>query len=334
MGVYTLFLLVSVLMTLLNIATDKGMLTVATYIFSWLCLLNLLLARYVPRYGIAVSSSLFMAEIVVLFTYFIISGNPDGFSVLWICMLPASGMLLFGRRRTTALCALMLLILLFFFRTGLGGSLLQYSYSETFRMRFPILFTSFYLLSLLLELISYVTRRELDKLREQRRYLYTHDYLTGALNRYGLSEWQKAAVPREGQTALMLDIDFFKQVNDSYGHAVGDEVLAAVSAEVREAVGTQVCRWGGEEFVVWYPEADCPPDMAERLRRTVEDMRIPVRAAAVPLRVTISVGQASGSAQEELGRLIDRADKCLYAAKEAGRNRVVRESDLFTVSEG
>ena len=258
-------------------------------------------------------------------TFFIISGNPEGFSAIWICMLPTCGMLLFGRKNTTILCAIMLVIMVFFFQTPQGVSLLWYDYTASFRMRFPILFSAFYLLSLLLESIREITQRELDKMRLKYEYLYSHDFLTSMLNRHGLMEWEKREKVSSRQAVLMFDIDFFKKVNDSYGHDIGDIVLAGVSAEVAKHVPTSICRWGGEEFVVWFPHGNLRDEEAERIRAAVEELEIFIPHTEKRVPVTISIGVARAAGEVPLSELIKRADACLYEAKAQGRNRVVFE---------
>lgn len=125
--------------------------------------------------------------------------------------------------------------------------------------------------------------------------------------RYGLS-----------LSCLMLDVDRFKSINDTFGHATGDEVLVEVARLVR--AGTRsvdlAARYGGEEFVVLLPETDLAraQAIAERIRASVEALRL---GEGRP-EVTISIGAASGASRE----LVEQADRALYEAKHRGRNRV------------
>ena len=256
---------------------------------------------------------------VALFTFFLISGNPDGFSALWIAMLPACGMLLFGRKRAAILSGVMFAILIFFFWIPAGRSLLQYEYSKTFMMRFPIFYLAFFLLSALLETIRSVTQKELDKLREKYKYYAAHDYLTNLLNRQGLEEWYSTFRALGEQAVLMIDIDHFKNVNDSCGHDVGDLVLASVAREIQRMADTRVCRWGGEEFVVWFSDSGkmCDP---EAIRSSIEKTDIEIPNSGKVLHVTISIGVAKGT--EPLGTLVKNADEAMLQAKNKGRNRI------------
>ena len=319
LGIFFLFFLVSAFMTVLNVITRKGILTVATAVFSVLCLVNFLLIRKGGRNGTVIASVLFSVEMVLLFTFFLISGNPDGFSALWIAMLPACGMLLFGRKRAAILSGVMFVILVFFFWVPAGRSLLQYEYNKTFMMRFPVFYLAFFLLSALLETIRSVTQKELDKMREKYKYYAAHDYLTNLLNRQGLEEWYSTFDVHGEQAVMMIDIDHFKQINDSCGHDVGDLVLASTAREIQRLADTKVCRWGGEEFVVWFSDSGsmCDP---ETIRDSVEKTGIRIPNSERVLHVTISIGIAKGT--EELSTLVKKADEAMLRAKNEGRNRI------------
>ena len=318
-GIFLLFFLVSTFMTVLNIITGKGLLTVATAVFSVLCAVNFILVRKGGKSGMTIASVLFSVEIVALFTFFLISGNPDGFSALWIAMLPACGMLLFGRKRAAVLSGAMFAILVFFFWVPAGRSLLQYEYNKTFMMRFPIFYLAFFLLSALLESIRSITQNELDKLRDKYKYYAAHDYLTNLLNRQGLEEWYATFKNLGEQATMMIDIDHFKHVNDSFGHDVGDLVLASVAREIKSIADTRVCRWGGEEFVVWFPDSKkmCDP---EKIRAGIENMDITIPGSSKVLHVTVSIGVAKGT--QNLGALVKVADEAMLLAKNNGRNRI------------
>ena len=318
-GIFLLFFIVSTFMTVLNIITGKGLLTVATAVFSVLCAVNFILVRKGGKSGMTIASVLFSVEIVALFTFFLISGNPDGFSALWIAMLPACGMLLFGRKRAAVLSGAMFAILVFFFWVPAGRSLLQYEYNKTFMMRFPIFYLAFFLLSALLESIRSITQNELDKLRDKYKYYAAHDYLTNLLNRQGLEEWYATFKNLGEQATMMIDIDHFKHVNDSFGHDVGDLVLASVAREIKSIADTRVCRWGGEEFVIWFPDSEkmCDP---EKIRAGIENMDITIPGSSKVLHVTVSIGVAKGT--QNLGALVKVADEAMLLAKNNGRNRI------------
>ena len=138
-------------------------------------------------------------------------------------------------------------------------------------------------------------------------------------------ELHDAGASRRALGLLVLDVDRFKHVNDTYGHAVGDRVIAAVASAVQEAVrpGDFVSRWGGEEFVVLLRDSDGPGtvEVAQRVREAVE--RGTVDADGASFGVTISIGAAQWQPGETAAAFFARADAAVLRAKREGRNRVV-----------
>ena len=157
------------------------------------------------------------------------------------------------------------------------------------------------------------------------------DGLTGLMNRrYFLSragEELKRVQRYEGSAAfLILDIDHFKQVNDTYGHATGDDALRWIAAICNEVLRKTdlLGRIGGEEFAALLLEADAAKALliSERLRKTVQDtLFYDAQGQAIPLRVSIGATLCT-SRDEMVANLMRRADKALYQAKAEGRNRV------------
>ncbi|WLE58893.1 sensor domain-containing diguanylate cyclase [Burkholderia plantarii] len=144
-------------------------------------------------------------------------------------------------------------------------------------------------------------------------------------------EMQRSARAKSPVACLFIDVDHFKRVNDTYGHAVGDRVLAAIGACVRKTVrhGDTVARYGGEEFVVLVRgDAVHACTVAERVRAAVAAL-VAVEVEGDPVSLTVSIGVAVGNVEEiadgEAGaakRLVERADRALYVAKHGGRNCV------------
>ena len=175
-------------------------------------------------------------------------------------------------------------------------------------------------------------KAELAQALEQIRQLATHDDLTGLLNRRAMldrMQLEQHRSLRSGSPLLIaqLDIDHFKAVNDTHGHAAGDLVLQSFADTVRRNVrDTDVlARWGGEEFVLLLcdtPAADAVALM-ERLRQAVQAMQVPVAQGGQPITVTVSIGLARHTPADPLAGTLERADQALYAAKAGGRNRVV-----------
>jgi len=173
----------------------------------------------------------------------------------------------------------------------------------------------------------------IQKLNEELAELAIRDGLTGLYNHrtfYKLLEDEFVRAQRFNHpvSLLLLDIDHFKHVNDTYGHLAGDAILKGLG----ELLGRQaraidrVCRYGGEEITVILPETDldAAANMAERMRAAVEAQSFDVEAGA-PVKITVSIGVASWPAQaDNMQTLVAAADAAMYAAKQSGRNRVVR----------
>ncbi|HQX52797.1 MAG TPA: diguanylate cyclase, partial [Planctomycetaceae bacterium] len=170
-----------------------------------------------------------------------------------------------------------------------------------------------------------------DEIRQQNselEWLATRDALTGCVNRRSFfklfeSNWDLAADAGQPLSAMMVDIDHFKSINDNYGHAKGDEILRLVAAAIMKTAteGDVVCRYGGEEFSVFMSNTslDEAELRAERVRLAIKALKSGDVTVTASLGVS-SMAQEASSPQD----LLDQADKCLYVAKRHGRNQVVR----------
>ncbi|MBF1165661.1 MAG: GGDEF domain-containing protein, partial [Dechloromonas agitata] len=160
--------------------------------------------------------------------------------------------------------------------------------------------------------------------------LANKDGLTGLMNRRHFMqaaemEQQRAQRYRRPVTVAMADLDSFKKLNDTYGHAAGDAVLRAFAEQVRETLRQSdlVCRYGGEEFAFLFPEIG-PAEtarLAERLRLACAGHDVPL-ADGRRIRATVSIGLADAS-ECPIESALRQADEALYEAKRQGRNRVV-----------
>ena len=173
---------------------------------------------------------------------------------------------------------------------------------------------------------------------EQAKAAALVDFLTGVANRKAFDgavkgSAEQAASASEPLSLLMIDIDHFKRFNDEYGHIVGDEVLRLVAKKIKENVRGRdfVARYGGEEFAVILPGTQIggARTVAENIRSSFSEGKLKrVKTSEYLGTITISIGAAQLRAGEPLESFVDRSDQALYAAKEAGRNRVATESDL------
>ncbi len=176
--------------------------------------------------------------------------------------------------------------------------------------------------------------RQLRDARRQLTDLANIDELTGLGNRRMVNRALKEEINRARRSGgyvslILLDVDFFKNYNDTYGHPAGDLVLQKLADLMQQAsarAGEVVARFGGEEFILVLPGAapDAALRTADRLKEMVEDERIPHESSGVADIITVSQGVVTVQPENDMlpGELISRADKALYKAKQEGRNRI------------
>lgn len=179
-----------------------------------------------------------------------------------------------------------------------------------------------------------VLERELARHAEQANT----DHLTGLPNRRSIDEslarlFRDPANPATADGLVMLDIDLFKSINDTYGHTVGDNILRKFAEVLRDCAGTEAiaARWGGEEFAVLVKGGGRPrvAAVAERIRATIEGLAWRSRLSGVHIGiVTASGGCALRRPDDTVCDLLERADAALYRAKAGGRNRIYLEEEL------
>jgi diguanylate cyclase (GGDEF)-like protein len=182
------------------------------------------------------------------------------------------------------------------------------------------------------------SREQVQRQNVELKRLATRDPLTGCLNRRAFTESYQTLFDGAQATAmplscLVLDIDFFKKVNDTHGHGIGDRVIQEVAKKLTESsrAADLVCRYGGEEFCVVMPGLDARRalEMAERIRRRIERECGPGVREVEGMKVTVSIGVAAMTSVVNTPlELVDLADQALYHAKRDGRNRV----ELFSAT--
>lgn len=192
-----------------------------------------------------------------------------------------------------------------------------------------VLFGIYAVLAFLIRRVDTQQRFILQQNQDLERLSMT-DLLTGVLNRHGLQKRSSEILNRAARfghpvALLMLDLDHFKQINDHHGHLVGDLVLKHFAETIQTNLrGSDIFgRWGGEEFLVISPHLNLndAEKMAEKLRSAIEAVEFDSG-----VHLTTSIGVSEYNPGEPTSVLIERADHALYAAKEAGRNRVIGES--------
>lgn len=171
---------------------------------------------------------------------------------------------------------------------------------------------------------------EQKRIEDQLRALATIDTLTGALTRrhfFDLAEleWARSTRHRHPLCVALIDVDYFKSVNDTFGHSTGDEALRVVGEAVRGELRRHdlLGRYGGDELALLFPETglEGARQVTDRIRRAVAEIQL--RHDGTPVRMTISAGLVARRIDESLTMACQRADKALYEAKSAGRDRVI-----------
>jgi diguanylate cyclase (GGDEF)-like protein/PAS domain S-box-containing protein len=188
-----------------------------------------------------------------------------------------------------------------------------------------------------------VAKQKIELQNVELKRLADHDQLTGSLTRRAFLEqaqqaFLKSAVQRSNVCVVMMDIDHFKSINDRYGHLVGDQAIQNVAGILAGGVrpGDIVCRYGGEEFCLLLAgiEASQTQELAERMRKQIETGCGPAVVPGDNVRITASFGVASiQHGATTLAELIKQADQALYAAKAAGRNRVLRHDQALALNQ-
>ncbi len=175
-----------------------------------------------------------------------------------------------------------------------------------------------------------ITKAELEKYSKKLKMQATTDTLTGLANRRKITELLKEEIKKLEEdnnnfNIIMIDIDFFKKVNDNYGHPMGDEVIKKVSNHMQDKVGSEgvVGRFGGEEFLTILYKNDIQKAalLADQIRNDIESKKIEFEGKQIS--VTVSMGIACSDETVVYQELLNKADERLYKAKENGRNQVV-----------
>ncbi|WP_062384031.1 GGDEF domain-containing protein [Demequina iriomotensis] len=209
---------------------------------------------------------------------------------------------------------------------GIGPYADREHIADTFAINAVGTATLMFVLSVVAHHRARVARAEAERLAAHAEYLANTDPLTGLANRRPVSARLEELAAAEGRTycVAIADLDRFKDLNDVYGHACGDRVLAELGDRLRGQVRVSdaLGRWGGEEFIVVLADSSLADAavMMERMRRIVGER--PIACTGHDHRVTVSVGVADGEADRMSHRVVKRADDALYDAKLAGRDCV------------
>ncbi len=288
---------------------------------------NYIFLRWTANYHI--SSIVIVVLMMILCLYLLCSGGNDNTGPLWYFILPSLIFYILGLKRGLIMLTILLGITAYILFIP-DNFLLQTEYSTAFVHRFAGALFSVSAIAYAYEYTREDGRKELLSLSQKLDKLSRRDELTGLANRRDILEQlqnELSRFERSGHTfsVLIADIDYFKLVNDTYGHEYGDYVLnqVAVTFSKNTQKRDKVARWGGEEFLIFLPETtgEQGKKTAERLRSAIEKLTIIHNNKLTT--ITTSIGVAEYQSDQSLNELIHIADSYLYQAKKEGRNRVM-----------
>ena len=291
------------------------------------------------------------AHLVTFAIYFsaagvmVISGGIQSSSAIWLVFVPVAAFIMAGLRAGLRWGAVSFLTVLVFFllnSTELLNRAMGFEITTTDRiidLGGAIIAVSIAIwYSDLLKSRSLV---ELEKTKTKLNYYANIDPLTNIFNRRRFLELCEMMIKRSlrsnGHASFLLfDIDHFKKINDQYGHFIGDQVLHGIAQTCMKNLRTDdiLGRFGGEEFVILLPETKLKDAkfIAERLRHLVAETPIETEVGVIHTTISIGVATARTASRLTIDQLLSRADRAMYRAKQAGRNRVIAwgERDLQT----
>ncbi|MET0068693.1 MAG: GGDEF domain-containing protein [Candidatus Thiodiazotropha sp.] len=263
----------------------------------------------------------------LLFIHLLISGGIHGSGILWFYIFPPLVYFLLGSRQGTVAILLLLgcsalILLLIDVPAYFDG------FKPEFIQRLLASLTAITLLSYFYERSREMRYMEITRLSKELEVQAGTDQLSGLLNRFSMTEIIEHEMLRQERfnkpfSLIMGDIDFFKQINDSEGHLVGDNVIREIASKIEICIRKQdaAARWGGEEFLLFLPETDIQgaSSAAHRIKEILHSLQ-----TTGGNRITMSFGITESTAEDkDVDEIVKRCDENLYLAKEGGRDRVV-----------
>ena len=305
-----------------------------------LAVLVFLLTVFMNKYHV-IWRRTFMVLIILYFGYLCYDGGPDGFLHLWILLIPAFSFITFGLKEGFITAVPVFLTMIAFFWWPLAD-LRKYaaeqavfqmvddqvaSFSLNMRLRLTMLYAVNMFLGYFAELVRDVAAKRLRSFTENFKYASMHDSLTGLANQNYLAKFLDETYQNRNLNTtlgcLFVDVDCFKNVNDTYGHLFGNVVLMRIGELLAQQEGAFVCRWGGDEFVV------CMTDVKEdKLMEIGEKIRASVSACTFKdypkFHITVSVGAVVLPVDETFNfdHVLDLADYANRMAKNNGKDNV------------
>jgi len=270
------------------------------------------------------ASYLISFPLFIMMLYLIYSGGVANTGFLWIFIVPIVFLYLHGLKSGLILLSVFLgSILLILFMPN--DALLIATYSSELKIRIILVFVLAILLASVYEYFNEVLFNEIRYMAYKLESIANEDQLTQIYNRRGILHFIQ--ISREKQISpygiILCDIDYFKKFNDTYGHEIGDKVLIHIAHTIQQSIDRQgvVARWGGEEFLIFLPLKTQKEtyNIANKIRQNI--IKNPLILDDMTLKVTVSMGYtATSDLSIDTDDIIQKADKYMYEAKEAGRD--------------
>lgn len=330
---YFLVALVATVMAAANIVVKAYPMLLATLAIL-LGSAGCLVMQVVKKKYYVIVAIIFISILYVCGGYFLVSGGSDGFSVFWVVIVPPMTFVVCPKKVASLFVASGFLAVLVVFYTPLNA-LIQYDYSDFFDKRFPILLSLAILLTLLYEFINWKTQYLLIHVNQSLEETAAKDTLTGLLNRRSFESVMDEALSEARRRKdlklylLLIDLDHFKKINDTYGHSAGDDVLVGIAKVLNKMSRSSdsVFRWGGEEFLLVLKakeDADAKT-VAERIHKGVQSEVFALGEAE--LQMTVSIGFHAYDVNLSVSQNVNMADSYMYQAKRTGRNKIIGQGN-------
>jgi diguanylate cyclase (GGDEF)-like protein len=278
--------------------------------------------------NVALCSSLIIYSLYLFMFYLVYAGGVENTGPLWIFIVAPVSVFIHGLKRGLLNLAIFvtIIIIIMFLPTE---DAFKATYSTEFKLRLIYSFLTVTFLSALYEYSreqSYNHTLELSKKYQQLAHMDPLTQLSNRRDALGILKHEQARIIRnkEPLSIIICDIDYFKKVNDLYGHNAGDAVLINIAKLFSDNIREQDCiaRWGGEEFLFILPQtlAENANTFAKKIHEIMQNHVISYQDNKI--KVTISMGIAQLDGNKSIDEVINRADKYLYQAKDAGRNQI------------
>lgn len=317
---------ICIIMTILNGVRGESILGVETGIGTLLSVFIYIYTQKTKKYKIG--SLCFAFGFLSIFFFFLVSGVVEGFATLWFCLYPFICLFILDVKMAILFIMFGFGILVAFLWTPLL-KFIPDVYTQNFVIRFPFFYIGNFIFAWALNGFYAYTYNKLLEINQKFEQLSNQDGLTKLANRNCLNRFKSSILEKGEQKfyAVMLDVDYFKQYNDTYGHIAGDEVLKLIANEIIEVTKGKnlfATRYGGEEFLILMQqfEENEVVEFAEMLRNRIHNLKMEHCVGDGYVTISVGISGQDVDSEEQFVELLKQTDKALYWAKQNGRNQV------------